>query len=126
VQAPAAPAEPAPAAPAPTAPESAEPAPQRAAEPVVVATTSRARERQAANGRPDSSKQSERDRPTAVDKVKPLPVLSDMGPLAEGIRDRATDAAPPIAVAALALLALALTSGAFVLVAARRAGAWRG
>jgi hypothetical protein len=61
-----------------------------------------------------------------VDKVKPLPVLSDMGPLAEGIRDRATDAAPPIAVAALALLALALTSGAFVLVAARRAGAWRG
>ena len=57
--------------------------------------------------------------------MNPLPVLSGVGPLVEGLRDRAADAAPPIAVAALALLTLALTSGAFLLVATRRTGAWR-
>jgi hypothetical protein len=43
----------------------------------------------------------------------------------EGMRASAAEAAPPIAIAALALLALALTSGAFLLLATRRPGAWR-
>ena len=45
-------------------------------------------------------------------RVKPLPAPSGMGGFVEGLRARAADAAPPIAIAALALLALALTSGA--------------
>ena len=73
-------------------------------------------------GRPPRA---EKARSTPVDSVNPLPVLSGVGPLVQGLRDRAADAAPPIAVAALALLTLALSSGAFLVVAARRAGAWR-
>jgi hypothetical protein len=132
-EAPPAPAEPAPVAPEPAEPAPApvapaEPAPQPEAEPVVQSPPPAASDHQPANSRPDrrGSKPSERRRPTTVDKVKPLPVLSDVAPLAQGLRDRATDAAPPIAVAALALLALALTSGAFLLVATRRTGAWKG
>ena len=60
-----------------------------------------------------------------MDAANPLPVLPGIGPLVEGLRDRAADAGPPIAVAALALLTLALTSGAFLMVATRRTGAWR-
>ncbi len=60
-----------------------------------------------------------------MDKVNPLPVISEIVPLANGLRDRATEAGPPIAIAALALLTLALTSGGFLVVATRRTGAWR-
>ena len=59
------------------------------------------------------------------ERAKPIPVLSDVGPLAKGLQDRAAEAAPPIAVAALALLVLALTSGGFLLVATRGTGAWK-
>ena len=79
--------------------------------------------RRSANG--GKAAPSEKARSTPVDSVNPLSVLSGVGPLVQGLRDRAADAAPPIAVAALALLTLALTSGAFLVVAARRAGAWR-
>jgi hypothetical protein len=48
-----------------------------------------------------------------------------VGAFVEGLRVRAAEAAPPVELAALALLALALTSGGFLLVAARRSGAWR-
>ena len=48
-----------------------------------------------------------------------------MGAFVEGLRARAAEAGPPVAIAALALLALALTSGGFLVAAARRAGAWR-
>ncbi len=60
-----------------------------------------------------------------MDKANPLPVISEIGPTVEGLRARATEAGPPIAIAALALLTLALTSGGFLLVATRRTGAWR-
>ncbi len=52
-------------------------------------------------------------------------MISELGPLADGLRDRATEAAPPIALAAIALLTLALTSGGFLALATRRTGAWR-
>ena len=73
-------------------------------------------------GRPGAS---EKGRSTPMDAANRLPVLPGIGPLVEGLRDRAVDAGPPIAVAALALLTLALTSGAFLMVATRRTGAWR-
>jgi hypothetical protein len=52
-------------------------------------------------------------------------VISGVGPLVDGLRARATEAAPPIAIAAVALLTVALTSAGFLVVATRRTGAWR-
>jgi hypothetical protein len=130
------PAQSAPSEPATPAPEPAAPAPQPAPEPVVPDRPAAAASagdaavddsRPQRSGRRDGRKAqpSEKDRSAPVDKANPLPVISEVGPLAEGLRDRAREAGPPIAVAALALLALALTSGAFLLVATRRTGAWR-
>jgi hypothetical protein len=130
------PAQSAPSEPATPAPEPAAPAPQPAPEPVVPDTPPAAASagdapvndnRPQRSGRRDRGKPhpSEKDRAAPADKVNPIPVISEVGPLAEGLRDRARDAGPPIAVAALALLTLALTSGAFLLVATRRTGAWR-
>jgi outer membrane biosynthesis protein TonB len=122
------PVEPAPApAPAPAAPE---PAPAPAPAPAVQTAandTPSDRGRAEARRGGDGGKRhaGEKDRSTPVDAANPLPVLPGIGPLVEGLRDRATDAGPPIAVAALALLTLALTSGAFLMVATRRTGAWR-
>jgi hypothetical protein len=48
-----------------------------------------------------------------------------MGAFVEGLRARAAEAGPPVAIAAVALLALALTNGGLVVAAARRTGAWR-
>jgi outer membrane biosynthesis protein TonB len=114
------PAEPAPApAPEPSAPPA-------SSEPVVQATSVRSAdrpERPTRKARGGARKQAQRaSRPG---RVKPLPAPSGMGAFVEGLRARAADAAPPIAIAALALLALALTSGGFLVAAARRAGAWR-
>jgi hypothetical protein len=127
-----APATPAPAEPAPAADQPAAPAPQAASEPTPVAATAASDppsqdSRPGAKGRGDRGKPkpSEKDRSTPVDKANPLPVISGVGPLAEGLRDRAQEAGPPLAIAALALLTLALTSGGFLLVATRRTGAWR-
>jgi hypothetical protein len=128
-----APAEPAPAEPAPVADQPAASAPQAAAEPATPVAATAASDppsqdsRPGANGRGDRGKPkpSEKDRSTPVDKVNPLPVISGVGPLVEGLRDRAQEAGPPLAIAALALLTLALTSGGFLLVATRRTGAWR-
>ena len=120
-----------PAAPAEPAPAPAEPAPAAAPPSTPVAATAtqapsetggRQSGRRGDRGKPQSS---EKDRSTPVEKVNPLPVISELGPLANGLGDRATEAAPPIAIAALALLVLALTSGGFLAVAARRTGAWR-
>jgi hypothetical protein len=127
-----APAAPEPAALAPAADEPAASAPQAAPEPTPVAATAAsdppARDsRPGATGRGDRGKPkaSSKDRSTPVDKVSPLPVISGVGPLVEGLRDRAQEAGPPLAIAALALLTLALTSGGFLLVATSRTGAWR-
>jgi hypothetical protein len=126
------PAQPAPAAPAPAAPEPAPAAPEPVAESTPVPASpatdvapddSRRNAAGGANG--GKAERREKDRSAAVDKVNPIPVLSDVGPYVAGLRDRATNAAPPIAVAALALLTLALTSGGFLVVATRRTGAWR-
>jgi hypothetical protein len=128
-----APSEPATPAPEPAAPA---PAPQPAPEPVVPdrpAAAASAGDAPVDDSRPQRSgrrngrkaQPSEKDRSAPVDKANPLPVISEVAPLAEGLRDRAREAGPPIAVAALALLVLALTSGAFLLVATRRTGAWR-
>jgi hypothetical protein len=123
---------PEPAAPAPAEPAPAQPAPEAAPPPTPVAATATSEPpsqtgaqqspRRGDRGKPQSS---EKDRSTPVDKVNTLPVLSELGPLANGLRDRATEAAPPIAIAAVALLILALTSGGFLAVATRRTGAWR-
>jgi hypothetical protein len=130
------PAQSAPSEPATPAPEPPAPAPQPAPEPVgpdAPAATASAGDAPVDDSRPQRSgrrdgrkaQPSEKDRSAPVDKANPLPVISEVGPLAEGLRDRAREAGPPIAVAALALLTLALTSGAFLLVATRRTGAWR-
>jgi hypothetical protein len=112
------PAEPAP-APEPSAPPA-------SAEPVVQAASVRSAdrpERPTRKARAGARKQAQRaSRP---ERVKPLPAPSGMGAFVEGLRARAADAAPPIAIAGLGLLALALTSGGFLVAAARRAGAWR-
>jgi outer membrane biosynthesis protein TonB len=120
-----APAQEAPAAP-PPAPAPEPSAPPANSEPVVQATSVRSAdrpERPTRKARGGARKQAQRaSRP---ERVKPLPAPSGMGAFVEGLRARAADAAPPIAIAALALLALALTSGGFLVAAARRAGAWR-
>jgi hypothetical protein len=119
-----------------TPPEPAAPAPEPAAEPVVPATPATAapaNDPPVADSGPKRSSRNnarraepkEKDRSTPIDKINPVPVISEVGPLVEGLRARATEAAPPVGVAALALLTLALTSAAFLLVATRRTGAWR-
>ena len=123
---------PAPQAPAPTTATPAPPPSDPVAEPTPVAAAPAAEARSQdsrpqAGGRADRGKPqpSEKDRSTPVDKVNPLPVISEIAPLANGLRDHATEAGPPLAIAALALLTLALTSGGFLVVATRRTGAWR-
>jgi hypothetical protein len=114
-------------APAPAEPESAPaPAPAPAAQAAASDPPSdrgRADARRGGDG--GKGHPGERDRSTPVDAAKPLPVLPGIGPLVEGFRARAADAGPPIAIAALALLTLALTSGAFLMIATRRTRAWR-
>ena len=122
------PVEPAPApAPAPAAPE---PAPAPAPAPAVQTAandtpSNRGRAEARRGGDRGRGQPNQKDRATPMDRANPLPVLPGIGPLVEGLRNRAADAGPPIAVAALALLTLALTSGAFLMVATRRTGAWR-
>jgi hypothetical protein len=110
-----APAEPAPTAPspAPAASASTDPPAQAAPPP----RSSRDANRKPKKAAPRQGKERE--------KAKPMPVFSEVGPFVEGMRARAAAAARPIAIVAGALLVLSLTSGGFLLVAARRSGAWR-
>jgi hypothetical protein len=99
-------------------PVTAEPVPQSATS--TGAGTPEWRARGAKDGTPTRPQ-----KPSQGDRGKPIRVLSSVGPSVEGMRASAAEAASPIAIAALALLALALTSGAFLLVATRHTGAWR-
>ena len=125
-----APAEP---APAPATPAPAQPAPEPAAQPTPLAapvagdapSSGSDRSQPPARAERRKPQPSGKDRSTPVDKADPLPVISGVGPMVAGLRASASDAGPPIAIAALALLTLALTSGGFLLVATRRTGAWR-